>query len=78
MKVVDVVKVANYLSTGMMNPIERGICWYEIKESEWLLREDPEDKVLEKQADDWFLFCSDRTSMQVAQVFLENISPYQF
>ena len=35
-------------------------------------------KILEKEADDWFRFCSDQPSMQVAQTCLENISPYQF
>ena len=37
-------------------------------------------KALEKelQADDWFCFCSDHHSMEVAQACLENISPYQF
>ena len=34
-------------------------------------------KILEKEADDWFRFCSDHPSMQVAQTCLENISPYQ-
>ena len=35
-------------------------------------------KILEKEADDWFRFCSDHLSMRVAQACLENISPYQF
>ena len=35
-------------------------------------------KILEKEADDWFRFCSDDPSMRVAQTCLENISPYQF
>ena len=35
-------------------------------------------KILEKEADDWFRFCSDHPSMRVAQTCLENISPYQF
>ena len=34
-------------------------------------------KILEKEADDWFRFCSDHPSMRVAQTCLENISPYQ-
>ena len=29
MKVVDIVKAGDYVLTGMMNPIESGICWYE-------------------------------------------------
>ena len=32
-------------------------------------------KILEKEADDWFRFCSDHPSMRVAQTCLENISP---
>ena len=35
-------------------------------------------KILEKEADDWFRFCSDHPSMRVAQTCLENISSYQF
>ena len=35
-------------------------------------------KILKKEADDWFRFCSDQPSMQVAQTCLENISSYQF
>ena len=35
-------------------------------------------KILEKETDDWFRFCSDHPSMRVAQTCLENISPYQF
>ena len=35
-------------------------------------------KILEKEAADWFRFCSDHPSMRVAQTCLENISPYQF
>ena len=35
-------------------------------------------KILEKEADDWFRFCSDHPSMRVAQTCPENISPYQF
>ena len=37
-------------------------------------------KILEKEADNGFRFCSDHPtlSMRVAQTCLENISPYQF
>ena len=35
-------------------------------------------KILEKEADDWFRFCSDHPSMRVAQTCLQNISPCQF
>ena len=35
-------------------------------------------KILEKEADDWFHFCSDHPRMRVAQTCLENIPPYQF
>ena len=35
-------------------------------------------KILKKETDDWFRFCSDHPSMLVAQTCLENISPYQF
>ena len=35
-------------------------------------------KILEKEANDWFRFCSDHPSMRVAQTCLESISPYQF
>ena len=35
-------------------------------------------KILEKEADDWFRFCSDHPSMRVAQTCLENISPYHY
>ena len=35
-------------------------------------------KLLEKEADDWFRFCSDHPSMRVAQTCLENIFPCQF
>ena len=33
-------------------------------------------KILEKEGDDWFRFCSDHPSMRVAQTCLENISPW--
>ena len=32
MKVVDIMKVGDYVLTGMMNPIESGICRYERSE----------------------------------------------
>ena len=32
---------------------------------------------IEKEADDWFLFCSDHRSMRVAEECLENIPPSQ-
>ena len=32
-------------------------------------------EILEKEADDWFRFCSDHPSMQVVQTCIENISP---
>ena len=35
-------------------------------------------KILEKEADDWFLFCSDHSGMRVAQTCPANISPYHF
>ena len=35
-------------------------------------------KIREKEAYDWFRFCSDHPGMRVAQTFLENISSYQF
>ena len=35
-------------------------------------------EILEKEADDWFRFCSDNPSMRVAQTCLENISACQF
>ena len=35
-------------------------------------------KILEKEAHDWFRFCSEHLSMRVAQACLENIFPYQF
>ena len=35
-------------------------------------------KILEKEADDWYLFCTHHPSMRVAQACSENISPYQF
>ena len=35
-------------------------------------------KILEKEADDWFCFCSDHPSMRVARTCLDNISSYQF
>ena len=35
-------------------------------------------KIIEKEADDWYLFCTHHPSMQVAQGYLENIHPYQF
>ena len=35
-------------------------------------------KILEKEADDWFHFCSNHPSMRVAQTCLENIPLYQF
>ena len=35
-------------------------------------------KILEKEVDDRFLFCSDHPSMRVAQARPENIYPYQF
>ena len=35
-------------------------------------------KIFEKEADDWFRFCSDHPSTRVAHTCPENISPYQF
>ena len=35
-------------------------------------------KNLEKEADDWYRFCTDHLSVGVVQACLENISPYQF
>ena len=35
-------------------------------------------KILVKEVDDWFRFCSDHPSMRMAQTCVENISPYQF
>ena len=36
-----------------------------------------ENKILEKESDDWFHFCTDYPSMRVAQACLKNIYLYQ-
>ena len=35
-------------------------------------------KILGKQADDWYRFCTDYSSMRVVQACLETISPINF
>ena len=35
-------------------------------------------KLLEKEVDNWYLFCIHHPSMRMAQACLENISPDQF
>ena len=35
-------------------------------------------KILEKEVDDWYLFCIHHLRMRVAQAYLENISSDQF